>query len=79
MTMSQELLNELKNLNKKIDVLIRFNIYDKIRDKSQKEQIKILSDIKFRNFEIAEMLETTQNNVNVVLSKIRGNKKDENK
>lgn len=77
--MSQELLNELKNLNKKIDVLIRFNIYDKIRDKSQKEQIKILSDIKFRNFEIAEMLETTQNNVNVVLSKIRGNKKDENK
>ena len=77
--MSQELLNELKSLNKKIDVLVRLNIYDKIRDKSQKEQIKILSDIKFRNFEIAEMLETTQNNVNVVLSKIRGNKKDENK
>lgn len=59
-----EILHELQRISKLL-VLIA------MRDQSQKDQITVLSRIGFEPREIADLLGTTANTVNVTLARIR--------
>ncbi len=59
-------------LSAKLDILIRLSALNVVKDmKPQKEQIRTLSDAGFGPSEIADILKTTSNTVNVALSAIR--------
>ncbi|MCL4519310.1 MAG: hypothetical protein M1587_08950 [Thaumarchaeota archaeon] len=56
----------------KLDTLIRLSALNVVKDlKTQKEQIATLSDAGFGPSDIADILRTTSNTVNVALSAIR--------
>jgi DNA-binding CsgD family transcriptional regulator len=56
----------------KLDMLIRLSALNLVRDiKTQQEQIALLSDAGFQPKEIADVLLTTSNTVNVALNRIR--------
>jgi len=71
-TKNDEILEELRRITK---ILAKIATKDQI----QKEQIKTLSDIGFQPKEIAELLGTTGNTVNVALSEMRKSKKSSKK
>jgi DNA-binding CsgD family transcriptional regulator len=59
----------------KLTTLIRLSALNVVKDlKTQKEQIATLSDAGFGPTEIADILKTTRNTVNVALSAIRKEK-----
>jgi len=63
---------QLSEISKKLDTLIRLSALDLVRDtKTQKEQIALLSDAGFRPVEIAGILGTSRNTVDVTLHTIR--------
>ncbi len=71
-TKNDEILEELRRITK---ILAK----TATRDQTQKEQIKTLSDVGFQPKEIAELLGTTGNTVNVALSAMRKSKKSSEK
>ena len=71
-TKNDKILEELRRITK---ILAKIATKDQI----QKEQIKTLSDIGFQPKEIAELLGTTGNTVNVALSEMRKSKKSSKK
>lgn len=66
----------LRALEEKVDTLIKLVACGLIADKSQREQIEMLSRIGFAPKEIAGLVGTTSNTVSVMLTAIRkANKK----
>lgn len=63
----KELLEELKQIKRLLIMLV-------IKEQSQKESIKMLSSFGFQPKEIADLIGTTPNTVNVTLSRIRKEK-----
>ena len=62
----------LLEISKKLDILIRLSALNLVKDiKMQKDQIVMLSDAGFQPKEIADVLRTSRNTVNVTLSNIR--------
>lgn len=60
------------DVSAKLDTLIRLSALNLVRDiKTQQEQIALLSDAGFQPKEIADVLLTTSNTVNVALNRIR--------
>jgi len=60
------------DVSAKLDTLIRLSALNLVRDmKTQKEQIAALSDAGFQPREIAGILRTSRNTVNVTLNAIR--------
>lgn len=71
---------QFEALTKKLDIISRLLMHNLLRDmKTQKEKIITLSSLGFRPFEIAEMLGTTMNTVNVTLSRHRTKRKTQSK
>lgn len=63
---------QLAEISSKLDILIRLSSLGLVKDmKTQKEQIASLSDAGFKPKEIAGILRTSQNTVNVTLNAIR--------
>lgn len=63
---------QLAQISGKLDTLIRLSSLGLVRDmKTQKEQIAALSDAGFQPKEIATVLRTSRNTVNVTLNAIR--------
>jgi len=63
---------QLSEISVKLDTLIRLSSLGLVKDmKTQKEQIASLSDAGFKPKEIAAVLRTSQNTVNVTLNTIR--------
>lgn len=63
---------QLAQISDKLDTLIRLSSLGLVRDmKTQKAQITALSDAGFQPKEIAAVLRTSRNNVNVTLNAIR--------
>jgi hypothetical protein len=67
--------NDLEGLDKKIDLLIRLIAIGLVNGKNQQEQIRLLSIAGMKPTEIAELIGTTGNTVNVALSALRKNNK----
>lgn len=65
---------QYQELSKKLDLLTRLTALSLIADKQQQEQIILLSRAGFQPKEIAEIVGTTSNTVNVSLSKHRKKK-----
>jgi DNA-binding CsgD family transcriptional regulator len=63
--------NNTQDLVKKIDLLIRLFAVNMVNGKSQQEQIRLLSIGGMGPKEIADLLGTTPNTVNVTLSTLR--------
>jgi len=77
MTNSEQLLKEISS---KMDLICRLLALNLVRDmKVQKEQIIALNSFGFGPSEIADILETSPNTVNVALSRARKKKKKSNK
>lgn len=76
---SKELLKKLDTLTKKIDVLTKVTAIsiqkEKLLEKKQKEQIKMLNKLGFSSSLIALILGTTPLTVSVTLSKMKKKKK----
>jgi len=66
---------DLKALEEKMDTLIKLVACGIIADKSQREQIEMLSRIGLPPKEIAGLIGTTSNTVSVILAGIRKAKK----
>jgi hypothetical protein len=64
-----------KSLSKKLDIIIKILSIQTIGNKKGKEAIKLLNGFGFKPKDISKLLNTTQNNVNVTLSKMRKKKK----
>jgi len=63
---------QLSEISKKLDTLIRLSALNLVRDtKTQKAQIALLSDAGFRPKQIAGIIGTSENTVNVTLHSIR--------
>ncbi len=63
---------QLSEISGKLDTLIRLSSLALVKDmRTQKEQIASLSDAGFKPKEIAAVLRTSQNTVNVTLNTIR--------
>jgi hypothetical protein len=63
---------QLADISGKLDMLIRISSLGLIKDmKTQKEQIEALSDAGFQPKDIAGVLRTSRNTVNVTLNAIR--------
>lgn len=59
------------DISEKLDVLIRLIAVGLTSEKTQKEQIKLLSSAGIQPKVIAEIIDTTPNNVSVTLSGLR--------
>lgn len=66
---------DLSALEEKMDTLIKLVAFGLIADKSQREQIEMLSRIGFSPKEIAGLIGTTSNTVSVILTGLRKTKK----
>lgn len=66
---------DLRALEEKMDTLIKLVACGLIADKSQREQIEMLSRIGFSPKEIAGLIGTTSNTVSVILTGLRKTKK----
>ena len=66
---------DLRALEEKMDTLIKLVACGLIADKSQREQIEILSRIGLPPKEIAGLIGTTSNTVSVILTGLRKTKK----
>ena len=66
---------DLKALEEKMDTLIKLVACGLIADKSQREQIEMLSRIGLPPKEIAGLIGTTSNTVSVILAGLRKTKK----
>lgn len=66
--MNEEILNELKKLNKLLVLLLT-------KDDSQMDKIVLLSNSGFSPKEIADIIGTTSNTVSVSLNRIKKGKK----
>jgi DNA-binding CsgD family transcriptional regulator len=64
-------LEEAADLSKKLDLVIRLLAVNLVNGKSQREQIRLLSIAGIGPKEIADLLGTTSNTVNVALSGLR--------
>ena len=78
------LIQKLDNLNKKLETLIKLvaitsSMETTLKKKSQKEKIKILSDLGLSRNLIALLVGTTPPTVSVTLSKIKKKKKQAKK
>ena len=62
---------ELQPVIERLDILIKLTATSLLGEKSQKEQIGLLSGSGLAPKEIAELLNTTPNTVSVVLASIR--------
>jgi len=70
--MSSKKPDQMSEISKKLDVLIRLSALGLVRDiKTQKEQIALLSDAGFQPKQIADILGTTSGTVRVALHDIR--------
>jgi DNA-binding CsgD family transcriptional regulator len=73
--MSEKILQDLiTSLNTKLDVIVKLMVLLKAEDKSQSEQIWLLSSAGLQPKEIANILGTTANTVRVILSGLRKRK-----
>ena len=76
---SKELLKKLDTLAKKIDILTKVTAIsvqrEKLLEKKQKEQIKMLNKLGFSPSLIALVIGTTPNTVRVALSQMRKKRK----
>lgn len=68
---TEELLEEI---SRKLDLIFFALVLPLIKGKSQQEQIDILSELKLRNKEIAEIVETTPDTVRATISRLKRNK-----
>ena len=66
---------DLRALEEKMDTLIKLVACGLVADKSQREQIEMLSRIGLSPKEIAGLIGTTSNTVSVILAGIRKTKK----
>jgi len=66
---------DLRALEEKMDTLIKLVACGLIADKSQREQIEMLSRIGLSPKEIAGLIGTTSNTVSVILTGLRKTKK----
>lgn len=66
---------QLSEISAKLDTLIRLSAFNVVKDiKSQKKQVEVLSEVGFGPSQIATIIGTTANTVNVTLSAIRKEK-----
>lgn len=68
-------MSNLEEVARKLDTLIRLTAIGLLGDKTQKEKIELLGTAKLHPNDIAELLGTTPNTVNVTLSGLRKNRK----
>lgn len=66
---------QFKEINKKIDTIVRLMILNLIQDKEFKEQVRILSFSGFQPKEIAGFLRKTPNAIRIALTRLRKEKK----
>lgn len=66
---------DLKALEEKMDTLIKLVACGLVADKSQREQIEMLSRIGLPPKEVAGLIGTTSNTVSVILAGLRKTKK----
>lgn len=64
-------MNENKNILEKLDMIIKLLALNQIKGKDIGEQIIFLSKLGIANKDVADMLEKSQNTVNVTLSQHR--------
>lgn len=75
MTKTKKLDPQLLDISKKIDMIIRLLALNLVKDsKTQKDKIALLANAGFKPKEIAEILNTTRNTVNVALASLRKKK-----
>ena len=65
---------QFETLIQKLNALIRLTALNVLKNKSKKEQIKILADLGFERQEIASMVGTTPLTVSVTLSQMKKKK-----
>jgi DNA-binding CsgD family transcriptional regulator len=63
--------NQIKTIDRKLNVLIKLVALSLTADKTQTEQIALLDRANLQPMEIASLLGTTPNTVRVALSKMR--------
>ena len=68
-------MSTLAEVADKLDTLIRLTAIGLFGDKTQREKIELLSSVGLQPKEIADLLDTTANTVNVALSGIRKKKR----
>lgn len=61
----------LESINKRLALLIKANLSDKLDGKTRKEQVKMLWDLDFRREDIQEVLGISDNNLHTTLSRLR--------
>jgi len=62
---------QFKELINKLDILIKLNAINIIKDKKYREQVKILSSYGFKPNEIAEILGKTSHEIRNVIYRLR--------
>jgi len=68
--------SQYKNLESKLDILLRIFAYQTIRDfEDTKEKMRLLNIFGFSNDDIAMLLDTSKGTVEVRLSELRKSKK----
>lgn len=72
-------MNESNLIAEKLDVVIRLLALNQIKGKEVGEQIIFLSKLGIPNKDISDLLEKSQNTVNVTLSQYRRKKIDKEK
>ena len=68
---------QFKEFSAKLDILIRLTALSLVSGKKQQEQFFLLNTAGFQPKDIAELLDTTPNNVRVGLSPMRTKKRKE--
>lgn len=68
--------NELAQLEKKLDILIRLFAIEAVRGREFREQVRVLDQAGFQPKDIADLLNKSPNNIRVTLNYIRKNLKE---
>lgn len=66
---------QFEEISQKLDSLVRLTALSFVADKKQQDQFILLSSAGFQPKDIAELLDTTPNNVRVGLSQMRAKKR----
>ena len=69
--MQQNIRDELQKISRRLDVLIKLNALNAVREYPLREQVKILWSIGFEPKAIAEIVGKSANHVRVMLVQIR--------
>ncbi len=67
--------DQFQEISQKLDILVRLTALSLVDGKKQQDQFVSLRDAGFQPKNIAELLDTTPNNVRVGLSQMRSKKK----